>query len=67
MFYKFLAAFRSWIFDVRGATALEYGLIVAGIAMAIILTIFLTGTSLSSLFSAIAESMSSSSSKIEAR
>ncbi len=67
MFYKFLAALKGWVFGVRGATALEYGLIVGGIAMAIIVTTFLTGGSLSSLFSTIADAMTSSSAKIAAR
>lgn len=67
MFYKFLAALKGWVFDARGATALEYGLIVAGIAMAMLLAVFLTGTSLSSLFSTIADAMTSSSAKVAAR
>jgi pilus assembly protein Flp/PilA len=66
MFYKFLAALKGWALDARGATALEYGLIVAGVAMAMLLAVFLTGTSLSSLFSTIADAMTSSSAKVSA-
>jgi pilus assembly protein Flp/PilA len=40
--------------DESGATAIEYGLIAAGIALAIITAVQLVGTNLSSTFSSIA-------------
>jgi pilus assembly protein Flp/PilA len=46
MFQKFLA-------DESGATAIEYGLIAAGIALAIITMVNTVGTKLSGTFSAI--------------
>jgi pilus assembly protein Flp/PilA len=44
---KFLADFLS---DESGATAIEYGLIAAGIAVAIIAAVQLVGTSLNATF-----------------
>jgi pilus assembly protein Flp/PilA len=41
----------------QGATAIEYGLIAAGIAVAIIATVFGLGTSLSSTFSTVSSSL----------
>ena len=41
---------RSFISDESGATAIEYGLIAAGIAVAIITAIGLLGTSLEGMF-----------------
>lgn len=43
--------------DKSGATAIEYGLIVAGIAVAIIATVFALGTSLNSTFSTVSSSL----------
>jgi pilus assembly protein Flp/PilA len=50
---------RIWTFlaDDRGATAIEYGLIAAGIAVAIIATVFALGTSLNSTFSTVSTSL----------
>jgi len=45
---QFLSLYLS---DKRGATAIEYGLIAAGIAIAIITAVGLLGDELSSLFS----------------
>lgn len=42
--------FRRFIADESGATAIEYGLIAAGIAVAIIVAVNAVGTDLSSLF-----------------
>ena len=39
--------------DEEGATAVEYGLMVAGIAIAIIVTVFLIGTRLNTLFNSV--------------
>lgn len=44
---KFLNTFRK---DTRGATAIEYGLIAAGIAVAIAAAVFALGGDLSALF-----------------
>ncbi len=45
--------------DESGATAIEYGLIAAGIAIAIIVAVNNTGTALSSLFGRISGSLAS--------
>ena len=44
--------------DERGATAIEYGLIAAGIAIAIIAAVFAIGEELDNLFLAIANDVS---------
>jgi pilus assembly protein Flp/PilA len=43
--------------DKRGATAIEYGLIAAGIAVAIIATIAALGTSLNTTFSSVSSGL----------
>ena len=52
---------RNWIWNFlgneQGATAIEYGLIAAGIAVAIIATVFGLGTSLNSTFSTVSSSL----------
>ena len=40
--------------DISGATAIEYGLIAAGIAIAILVAVQLVGTNMSTLFTNIA-------------
>ncbi len=44
---------RSFIKDDSGATAIEYGLIAAGIAVAIIAAVGLLGTSLEGMFTTV--------------
>lgn len=48
---------RRFIRDEAGATAIEYGLIAAGISLAIIAAVNALGTSLSSKFSDISSSL----------
>jgi pilus assembly protein Flp/PilA len=48
--YKLLCRFRD---DEEGATAIEYGLIAAGIAVAIIAVVQAVGTNLTSTFSSV--------------
>ena len=43
--------------DERGATAIEYGLIAAGIAVAIIVTVQTLGTNLNTTFSAVSTAL----------
>ena len=47
---QFLVSFRK---DQSGATAIEYGLLAAGIAMAIIATVFVLGTDLNTTFNSV--------------
>ena len=48
---------RRFLADERGATAIEYGLIAAGISLAIIAAVNNLGVKLSSKFSAISSSL----------
>ena len=43
----------SWLKNIRGATAIEYSLIVAGIAIVIAAAVFSTGGSLAGAFTAV--------------
>jgi pilus assembly protein Flp/PilA len=52
-----LKAFRSLVSDESGATAIEYGLIAALIAVVIISAVAVVGTSLSTTFNVVAESV----------
>ena len=49
--------FRKMLKDNKGATAIEYGLIAAGIAVAIITAVNLVGTNLTAKFNAIATAL----------
>ncbi len=53
-FGKLLWSFRN---DEAGVTAIEYGLIAAGIAVAIIATVAALGTSLNTTFSTVSTSL----------
>jgi pilus assembly protein Flp/PilA len=48
---------RSFLRDENGATAIEYGLIAAGIAVAIIVTVTSLGTSLNTTFSSVSTAL----------
>jgi pilus assembly protein Flp/PilA len=48
---------RHFLNDTRGATAIEYGLIAAGIAVAIIAVINTLGTNLNTTFSSISSQL----------
>jgi pilus assembly protein Flp/PilA len=50
-------AFKKFLADESGATAIEYGLIAAGIALAIIATVNGLGTKLNSKFTSINSSL----------
>lgn len=49
--------FARFVKDESGATAIEYGLIAAGIAVAIITAVNLVGTNLTAKFNAIAKAL----------
>jgi pilus assembly protein Flp/PilA len=49
--------FNVFLSDQSGATAIEYGLIAAGIAVAIIATVQALGTSLNTTFSSVSSAM----------
>ena len=50
-------SFREFCRDESGATAIEYGLIAAGIAVAIIATVQALGTNLNTTFSTVSTSL----------
>ncbi len=52
-----MSMFRRFIDDERGATAIEYGLIAAGIAVAIIAVVQGLGTNLSNTFSSVSAAL----------
>ena len=52
-----LQVLRRFLDDDRGATAIEYGLIAAGIAVAIIVTVQTLGTQLNTTFSSVSTSL----------
>ncbi len=54
MLTKLYVRARTWLEMDEGATAVEYGLMVAGIAMLIIAAVWLLGGNLSTLFNNIA-------------
>ena len=54
MLTKFYARFQNWSASDEGATAVEYGLMVALIAVVIITAVALIGTNLSTMFTGIA-------------
>lgn len=51
MFNKFFAKAQAFVTCEKGATAIEYGLIAAGIAVAISAVVFTFGEDLAALFS----------------
>lgn len=55
---KLMAMFETFKSDERGATAIEYGLIAAGIAVGISVVVFAFGDDLAQLFSDMSESVS---------
>jgi pilus assembly protein Flp/PilA len=52
-----LQVLRRFLDDDSGATAIEYGLIAAGIAVAIIVTVQALGTQLNTTFSSVSSSL----------
>lgn len=59
MFSKIFAMKEAFVRCEKGATAIEYGLIAAGIAVAISVVVFTVGSDLVSLFSGIGATISS--------
>ena len=57
-------ALKSYMQDAKGATAIEYGLIAAGIAVAIIVAVFALGDELEAFFNAIQSQLAGRRSQI---
>ena len=56
---KIVRKVKTFVKDIDGATAIEYGLIAAGIAVAIIAVVFALGDELKGFFQAIEAQLSS--------
>ena len=67
MITKLMAMYHAYKSDIKGATAIEYGLIAGGISLAIVASVFIFGERLAGLFSAIAEAMTDAESKAKER
>jgi pilus assembly protein Flp/PilA len=52
-----MSKFAQFLLDEKGATAIEYGLIAAGISIAIITVVVTLGTKLNATFQAVADSL----------
>jgi pilus assembly protein Flp/PilA len=63
---KLLAFKKAYLEDVRGATAIEYGLIAAGISLAIVAVVFTFGEQLNATFLAMQAKMEEAATKAAA-
>lgn len=59
LYVKFSESFKQFSADASGVTAIEYGLIAAGIAVAIITAVGLVGDGLSEAFTNVASELAS--------
>lgn len=57
MITKIMAFIHAYKMDIKGATAIEYGLIAGGISLAIVAAVFAFGADLKELFSTLADKM----------
>lgn len=55
MFHKLLALKDAYLADEKGATAIEYGLIAAGIALAIVTIVFTLGDNVEDTFTTVSD------------
>ncbi len=61
---KLLALKDAYIKDIQGATAIEYGLIAAGISLAIVAVVFTFGDQLETTFTTMQTAMTNANSEI---
>ena len=54
---KILAKLTTWAMDDEGATAIEYGLIAAGISVAIAVVVFTLGDNLEATFTDVSDTL----------
>ncbi len=64
---KVMAWMEAYLKETKGATAIEYGLIAGGIAVAIITVVFLAGDNLEALFTEITSGLSEAKDQAAAR
>ncbi len=60
LYVKFSESLKKFAADASGATAIEYGLIAAGIAVAIIVGVGLVGDNLATVFTSVATELAAS-------
>ncbi len=65
MLTKLIAMKNAYLSDIRGVTAIEYGLIAGGISLAIVAAVFAFGDDLESMFNTIGGAMQAASSEVE--
>lgn len=65
MLTKLIAMKNAYLNDVRGVTAIEYGLIAGGISLAIVAAVFAFGDDLESMFNSIGGAMQAASAEVE--
>lgn len=65
LYIKALTLKNRIINDLKGATAIEYGLIAAGIAVAIIIIVFTLGDNLADLFGKVSDKVAEKAEAIE--
>lgn len=66
MLFTFIKAIKeAYVKDIKGATAIEYGLIAGGISLAIVAAVFAFGDDLAALFSSIAAAMAEASGDVQ--
>lgn len=65
MLIKLLAMKNAYLNDLRGATAIEYGLIAGGISLAIVTAVFLFGDELENMFNTIGGAMANAADEVE--
>lgn len=58
MIHTMMAKITTWAMNREGATAIEYGLIAAGISVAIVAVVFLLGDDIAAAFTEIRTKMS---------
>jgi len=58
---KIIAKFQAWKYETDGATAIEYGLIAAGIAVGISAVVFTFGDNLRDMFQAASDDLATRS------
>lgn len=57
MLHKILAFKDAYISDIKGATAIEYGLIAAGVSIAIVVIVFTLGDEIEGTFTEVSDAI----------
>ncbi|MCC6597245.1 MAG: Flp family type IVb pilin [Alphaproteobacteria bacterium] len=65
MLHKLLAFKDAYLSDIKGATAIEYGLIAAGISLAIVAVVFTFGDQLEETFNTMEAAMAGANANLD--